>query len=164
MGGRGSGGWNKLTEEEKRRRGTLKPSRSDQAYAERATAKLITGPWLTKIPKPDYPLNKIGLAKYNEWTNELFEQNKLTSIMVTKASALALLHQKFHRLATEGKEPSASDYAKFQSGMRDLDIAANAKVTASPGEKNKFEGSGFSTSRAATFRIRSSAVPSSREL
>lgn len=159
MGGQGSGGHNRLSDEEKKKRGTYRADQSETIYDVRATKKVVAGPWLSKIPEPDYPLNEVGRAKYDEWTKELFEQNKLTKVTVMKASALALLHQKLHRLASEGKEPSANDFAKFQSALKDLDIAANAAVTATPGQKNRFAGSGYSTSRVSQIRIRSSAVP-----
>lgn len=154
MGGRGSGGHNRLSDDEKRARGTFRPDQSDDVYdARQASATILAGPWLTSIPEPDFPLNDVGRSKYDEWTNELFTQRKLTKIAVTRASALALLYQKIAKRAGEGKDVSASDHAKFQSGLRELDIATHAKVTAQPG-KSRFEGVGFANKRTTPFRLR----------
>lgn len=154
MGGRGSGGHNKLSDAEKKRRGTFRADSSEAVYAERQAAKVVVGPWLSEIPEPEYTLNAVGRKKYDELTGELFKQSKLTAVSVTRASLLALLHQKFDHLAANGKYPSAHDVAKFQSALRDLDIAQHAQVTAPGGAKNKFANCGFSNSRASPFRLR----------
>lgn len=163
MGGRGSGGHNRLSDEEKKARGTFRPDQSDENYDDRAGAKIIAGPWLSEIPEPDYPLNDTGRAKYDQWTKELFEQGKLTSVTVTQASALALLHQKIHRRAVEGKDVSAHDHAKFQSGLRDLNIAQHAKITAAPG-KNRWADIGFAGKKSTPIRLRRSSSAGSGEL
>ncbi len=152
----GHGGQNKLSDEEKKRRGTFRADRSEETYAAQAGAKVVQGPWLSEIPEPDFPLRPEGRAKYNEWTKELFEQNKLTLITVTQASALALLHQQIVKRSSEGKDIAASVFAKFQSGMRDLNSAQNAKVTAGP-TRSRFADSGFSNRRLSPFRLRPSS-------
>lgn len=153
MGGRGSGGHNRLSDDEKKQRGTYRHDQSGDVYDARRASNVITGFFLPTIPEPDFPLNELGRAKYNEWTQELFDQKKLTKIAVTRASALALLFQKIARRAGEGKDVSASDQAKFQSGLRDLDIAQHAKVTAEPG-KSRFEFVGFADKVASPVRLR----------
>lgn len=152
MGGMGSGR-PRLSDEEKKRRGTYRPS-NEKKLEERRVAKVIAGPWLTSIPEPEYVLNDVGRAKYDELTGELFDQRKLTKITVTLASVAALMHQKFADMAENGKYPSANDVSKFQSALRELNIASHAKVTAAPGQKNRFAGSGFSNSRTSPIRLR----------
>lgn len=154
MGGRGSGGSNRLSDEEKKRRGTFRADNSEEVYAERQAAKVVVGPWLSEIPEPEYTLNAVGRKKYDELTGELLKQSKLTAVSVMRASIVALLHQKFDHLAANGKYPSANDVAKLTSALRDLDIAQNAQVTAPGGAKNKFAGCGFSNSRTSPIRLR----------
>lgn len=163
MGGRGSGGWNRLSDEEKKARGTFRADQSEEVYGAKRAATIITGPWLSSIPEPDFPLTDIGRAKYDEWTQELFDQKKLTKIAVTRASALALQFQKIAKRASEGKDVSASDQAKFQSGLRDLDIAQHAKVTAEPG-KSRFADVGFADKKSSPIRLLRPAAAGSGEL
>jgi len=151
----GSGGTNRLSDEEKKRPGPFLADLSEEVYALNAGAKIVQGPWLSEIPEPDFALRPEGRAKYNEWTKELFEQNKLTLITVTQASALALQYQQIVKRSSEGKDIPAAVFAKFQSGMRDLNIAQNAKVTAGP-TKSRFADSGFSNRRLSPFRLRPS--------
>lgn len=60
MGGIGSGGHNRLSDEEKKRRGTFRPDNSAEVYNARAAEKIVSGPWLTRIPDPELPLGKLG--------------------------------------------------------------------------------------------------------
>lgn len=154
MGGKGSGGINRLSDEERKKRGTHRPWQGDDVLDDRNAKRVVKGPWLSAIPEPDFPLSELGRTKYDELSAELFAQHKLTKITVTLASIAAMMHQKFHHLATIGKHPSGHDVAKYQSVLRDMKIADNAKVTASPDAKNKFAGVGFANSRATPFRLR----------
>jgi hypothetical protein len=163
MGGKGSGGHNKLSDAEKLRRGTFEARHSEAASESRAAGVLLTGPWLTSIPAPTYKLGKAGKSLYDDLTKELFEQNKLTKITHLQASLAALLHQKIDALASAGKSPSANDFAKLQSALRDLKVAENATVTASPGQRNKFAGSGFANNRHATVTLLGPAKAPTRD-
>lgn len=159
MGGRGSGGRNRLSDEEKKRRGTFRPDNSDAVYDQRAAARVIAGPWLSSIPDPEYPLNEIGMAKYRELTEPLFRDNKLTAVTVMRASTAALLHQKFHAYALAGKPISGSDVAQMRGILADLDIANSAPPIADPnGKRNKFAQAGFASRRTAQVTLRPSSA------
>lgn len=146
MGGRGSGGANKLSDEEKRRRGTFRPSRSEETYKEAAGAKVVAGPWLTTIPEPGLPLDEVGRRKYDEITKALFDQTKLTMATVLIAEQYALQYQQVHKRLSEGRNVPASTTQLLDKMLRDLRIAEEAPVIASPGEKqSKFRRVGFST-------------------
>lgn len=153
MGGFGSGG--RLSDEEKRRRGTFRSDKSDERYDEIEASKVVAGPWLSEIPEPTFKLSDIGKKKYNELAQALFEQNKLTIVTVMQAEVAARLFDKIYTLSLEDKFPSASDTTQYQRAINALRIAENAKTIAKPGNKgNRFAGSGFSNRRNATFRLR----------
>lgn len=153
MGGRGSGG-GRLSDEEKKAKGTFKQSRSEAVYDARAAAKVITGPWLTKIPEPTIPLNEIGRAKYDEFTKLLFDGNKLTTVTCGDCERYAVMHQQMHaRLAKGEMVPQQLLNAMNSISVR-LRIAENAAPIANPNEKKRFAGAGFSNRRSSPFTLR----------
>lgn len=155
MGGIGSGGSNRLSDEEKKARGTFRKSNSDQVYEARAAAKVVSGPWLSEIPKPELPLNELGEKKYNELARILFDNNALTTITRMQAETAAMLFEKFDRLLRENKSPSASDLTQYQRALAALGIAENAPTIASPGaHQKKFSGFGFSARLRPPQRVR----------
>lgn len=150
MGGTGSGGHNRLSDEQKRDRGTLRADRSDSAYDARAAEKVVAGPWLSSIPEPELPLNTVGRRKYDDLARALFDANKLTAITRMQAEQAAVLFQEQHRRLTEGKGVPASLSDKLQRALVALRIAEDAKPIANPaGERNKFARCGFSNKKTA---------------
>lgn len=153
MGGNGSGR-HRLTDEEKKRRGTFRADQSDAVYAAKAAEKVVIGPWLTAIPKSTIPLNEIGQAKYDELTNLLFNQNKLTTVTCGDCERMAVMHQQMHERLSNGK-PVPMDLIKRMDAISvRLRIAEDAPPIANPNERNRFEGSGFSNSRSSPYRLR----------
>lgn len=145
MGGKGSGGHNKLSDAEKIAKGTFRPSRSDDVYKADAAAKVVTGPWLSAIPEPSLPLMGIARTKYDEITKALFDQNKLTMATVLTAEQYALQYGQQHARLSAGKPVSVSTTLMLERMLRDLRIAEEAPVIAKPGDKtNKFRRTGFS--------------------
>lgn len=159
MGGVGSGGRNRLSEEEKKRRGTFRACRSDAIYDAKAVANVVTGPWIIdKIPEPGFPLGDAGRKKYDELTRALHSQNKLTLVTQVRAELAARLYDKIYTLALEGKHPSASDTIQFQRALDALNIAEHAPPITNPGGKvNKFASCGFSNRTNAPVRLLKSA-------
>lgn len=146
MGGRGSGGHNGLSDEEKRRRGTFRADRSEEARGDAAAANVVTGPWLTSIPEPELPLNEHGRRKYKELTEVLFSANKLTAITRMAAEQVAVLFQEQHSRLSAGKSVPASLSDKLQRALSTLKIAEDARPIDNPeGRKNKFARCGFSS-------------------
>ena len=157
MGGKGSGGHNRLSDEEKKRRGTFKESASEKVYDERAERKIITGPWISKVPEPDFPLDKIARAKYQELATMLLENGTLTAISAMQCAQVAILLQNQRNLLSTGKIPPVSLSSKVSGLMAQLRISENAKPIGEKPKKNRFDGSGFSNSRSTPFRLRASA-------
>ena len=62
MGGIGSGGGNRLSDEEKRRRGTLDKRHTEVARAERAAEKIVIGPWLCLAIRAAFCCSCVGAA------------------------------------------------------------------------------------------------------
>lgn len=145
MGGMGSGGHSRLSDDEKKRRGTFRPDQSEAVFEKRRAEKVVAGPWLTSIPEPELPLNEIGRRKYHELARALFDQNKLTAVTRMQAEQAAVLFQEQHRRLEAGTGVSASLSDKLQRALSALKIAEDATPIANPtAQKNKFAQSGFS--------------------
>jgi hypothetical protein len=155
MGGIGSGGGNRLSDEERRKRGTFRPDRTDAARDAMAVQKVVNGPWLREIPPPELPLSEIGKGKYHELTRILFDQNKLTLVTRMLAEQAASLHQEIHRRMVAGKPVPASLSTQMQRALGQLKIAEDAPAIANPaGKQNKFAGCGFSSRLSPTRGLR----------
>jgi hypothetical protein len=149
MGGFGSGGHNRVSDEEKRRRGTYRADRSEAVYGERRTALVVSGPWLSAIPEPVVTLKDIGRRFYDDITRQLLDQNKLTRLTQLAAERLAQSYERRVVLSEQGKYPTATDDAQFDRAMKALQIAENApKITKPDAQQNRFARNGFSNRRA----------------
>lgn len=148
------GGNNRKTDAEKKAEGTFRASRSEEAYNAAAGAKVITGVFLTQIPKPTVPLTEVGKAQYDKLTKLLFEQNKLTEVTCGDCERMAVMHQQMVDRLNSGKNVPIDLIKRMDAISVRLRIAENAPAVASPGGKNRFEGSGFSNARVSAFRLR----------
>lgn len=150
MGGIGSGGGNRLSDEEKIRRGTLDKRHTEVARAERAAEKIVIGPWLSDIPEPDLPLGEVGRKKYFELVRSLFDTGKLTLATKMLSEQAAVLQEQMHRRMSEGKTVPTNMSEKIQRVIAQLGIAENAPQIARPKETaGKFTFAGFSNKRSA---------------
>lgn len=150
MGGIGSGGHNRLSDEEKKRRGTFRPNQSEAVYGSRAAEKVITGIFLSKAPVPAIALGDLGRAEYEKLTNELIAQNKLTEFTARQANLAAKLTEEISMLAEQGKVVATSRYTALARALSNLNIAENATNIAPQGEKkSKYAGVGFASRRTA---------------
>lgn len=163
MGGVGSGGHNRLSDAEKARRGTLRSTSTEETHAANTAAKVVTGPWLDKIPLPTMPMGEVGQKKYDELTRQLFDQNKLTVVTQLHAETAATQYEKIHALRTAGKYPSASDVTQLNRALDALKIAENAPTLPNPDRVNKFARCGFSNRADPSVRLRTSAAARSRK-
>lgn len=154
MGGKGSGGNNRLSDAEKKARGTFRPDQSDDAYNAKAAEKVITGPWLPSVPEPRLPLSPVGRDKYFEYANFLFEQGKLTRVVCDDIERFAVMHQQAHARLEAGKTVSMDLIKKMDAIAQRLRIAESAPAIASPGARNKFASIGTASSVVRSFRLR----------
>lgn len=150
-----SGGGNRKSDAQKIAEGTYRTDRSDEVYAARNAAKVITGVFLSKIPEPELPLGEVARKKYFELAQMLFDNNTLTSVSCMLCQSTAMIWEKIYRIAESGKTVPASVMHQFNQMMRDLKVAENAPAIANPNQKSRFEGSGFSNSRSSPYRLRS---------
>lgn len=159
MGGVGSGGGGRLSDDEHLARGTFRPDRSDAERDAANAAKVLNGPWLREIPRPELPLGESGVKKYDEITQMLFEQNKLTKVTCMLAEQVAVLHQEMIRRMTAGKPVPASLSTQMQRALGQLQIAENAPAIANPaGKTNKFAGCGFAARLSPTRGLQKSSA------
>lgn len=157
-------GRHSLSDAEKKRRGTFRADQSEEAYAAKRGEKVVQGPWLTVIPEPEMPLNPAGRAKYDEITNLLFAQNKLTKVTCMDCEVLALHWQNVQARVAAGKAPSADSLKQISAITQRLRIAEDAPAIANPNEKSRFEGSGFANRRSTPFRLRPYSAAGKGEL
>lgn len=153
-GNSNSGGNNRLSDAEKKAKGTFRADQSEAVYAARAGANVITGVFLSRIPEPTIPLNDDGLAKYDEYTKLLFDQNKLTVVTCGDCERYAVMHQQMCARLSAGKNVPMDLIKRMDAISIRLRIAENAPTIASPGAKNRFEGAGFSNSKSSAYRLR----------
>lgn len=164
MGGKGSGGHNRISDEEKKRRGTFHADRSEEVYAKRAGEKVVIGIFLTRVPEPTIPLNEVGRAKYLEIATLLLNGNKLTSVTCGDCERMAVMQQQMHDRLAAGKSVSMDMIKRMDSISVRLRIAEDAPAIANPNQKNRFAGSGFSNNRASPYRLRPLATAGKGEL
>lgn len=164
MGGIGSGKLRTLSDEERMRRGTFRESGSEAASLAKAAEKIVIGPWLTAVQEPEVPLKAEGLKKYNEIAELLLNQNKLTQVTRSMCELLAVMHQQMHARLSAGKSVSSDLMKRIEALYTKLRIAADAPKIASPGDKNRFAGSGFSNQRSQAYRLRPYPSSDSGEL
>lgn len=154
MGGTNSG--RRVSDEEKRKKGSYQPCRSEEANAKRAAEKIISGPWLKSIPEPQIPLGEVGRKKYDEYANLLFKGNKLTSVTCDDCERFAVLWEQMHEARAAGRKVSMQAINRMDAIAARLRIADEAPAIANPNQKNRFAGSGFSNQRSSPIRLRSS--------
>lgn len=154
MGGQGSGGSNRLSDAEKKARGTFRPDHSDEVYNAQQAAKILQGPWLNEVPEPDYPLNEFGRAAYDGWTRLMLEQGKLTKVAASLAGLAAVLKQKIKGRLETGKSVSTDDIKTLARLEADMGVAENAPVIGNKPERSRFADAGFANKRTPTFRLR----------
>jgi hypothetical protein len=163
MAGNSNSGRPRKSDEEKKRAGTFRPDRSEEAYAAKAGEKVVTGIFFSEIPVPSMPLDSYGKATYEKWARLLLDQGKLTSVTAAHCESLGLIDMRINQKVTAGKMPTADDMKQRTSVIRMLGVAENAPIIAGKA-KSRFEGAGFSNSRSSPFRLRPYRTPGTGEL
>ncbi|WP_318911618.1 hypothetical protein [Shinella zoogloeoides] len=152
-GNRNSGGQNRLSDAEKKRRGTFRPDQSEAVYAARKAENVVTGVFFSEIPVPSLPLDEHGRATFQKWAKLLLDQGKLTSVTSAHCESLGFIDMLINQRVTAGKLPTADSLKQRTSVIRMLGVAEDAPIIAGS-TKSRFEGSGFSNSRSSPFRLR----------
>lgn len=137
MGGFGSGGHNRLSDAEKKRRGTFVAKQSDAIYDARAAANVLAFPTLREIPAAELPLNEIGSRKYDELARALFDAGRLTTVSRMLAEQVASLFQEQHRRMSAGLPVPGSLSDKMQRALAQLKLADGAPTIAQPQSRNE---------------------------
>jgi hypothetical protein len=155
MAGNSNSGRPSLSDAEKKALGTFRQDRSEEVRLARDAAKIVTGIFLPKVPEPSLPLNEIGRGKYFEIATLLFNDGKLSMIVVEDVQRYAVMFQQASARMTAGKHVSQQLLDAMDSLLRRLRVAESAKPLA-PAEKGKrFDGAGFSNNRSSPLRLRS---------
>jgi hypothetical protein len=155
MGGVGSGGRGRLSDEERKRRGTFRADESNEVRDRAAAARVLVGPWLDTIPEPTIPLGEVGRKKYDDLTRLLHGQHKLTLVTQMHAEMAARQFEKIYKLTVAGQDPTASDMTQLNRSLDALKVAENAPTISDPGGKpNEFAQCGWSNRRNAAVRLR----------
>ena len=154
MGGMGSGGHNRLSDAEKKRKGTFRKDQSAQAHNAKAVKKVVAGPWLSKIPQPSLPLDEVATKRYQEICQHLMDQGKLTVMTCEVVQAMALRHAKMKKMLDEGKDLPAYLIKEIQNDAKVLCIAEDPDQAVGTPRRSRFAGVGFSQDRTAQVSIR----------
>lgn len=137
-----------LSDEEKRRRGTLDPRWTEAARAERRGEKVVAlfGETVSVIPAPPAGLAPEAAREYQAWCAALQRSGRLTSLWVEKILVMAIAkHSNLTRLA-DCKLPRASDVSVVRSTLSELNgINADTPLTEKGDEGRKFARFGFAS-------------------
>lgn len=158
MGGMGSGR-PRLSDAEKKAKGTFRADESEEARLAKNASKVITGVFFAKVPEPSLPLDAVGKAYYFNQATLLLNGNKLTSVTCGDCERMAVMHQQMHARLLAGKPVSMDLIKRMDAISVRLGIAEVATPIANPGQQNKFARSGFfatATTRVSKVRLRSS--------
>lgn len=141
-----------LSDEEKKRRGTFDPRYSEEKKTEAKAAKVVTGPWLSQIPPPDFNLDTVGRKKYDELTKILLDQNKLTTVTREHAQIIAIMHMQISTALSTGKMVPTVTMQQMQKSLILLGITENAKNIGPEPKKStsKWGVAGFSSRRVTS--------------
>lgn len=140
-----SGGHNRLSDEEKKARGTFEPRYSQEKLEERRVAKIFSHPRLHEVPKSDIPLGEIGARKFSEFARMLFEAGQLTLITKASAEAAAVAYEQIERRQAESKPVPTTLIAQLNRALAEIKIGDVGRPIAQPASarENKFSRSGF---------------------
>lgn len=137
-------GRNRLSDDEKRARGTFQSNTSADAYGRREVSKVLQFPVLREIPKPTFHLGDRGMETFNFWARKLLDAGMLTRLTLDKIEGLALADDKLAARLKAGREISDAtlnarlQYLKYLEGLN-VDTAVVAGQT----KKSAFATNGF---------------------
>jgi hypothetical protein len=150
----------RLSDEEKKRRGTFRANQSADAQRARLASKIVTGVFLSEIPEPTLPLGEKGSVRRNEYdrlAQMLYEQGNLTHITLRLAEVAANTYGQMHDALSTGKTVSKHLGDLYYRTIAKLEVLEKAPNIASPGKKNKFEGHGWAHKAGSAVRLIKSA-------
>lgn len=154
MGGMGSGGHNKLSDAEKKRKGTYRKDQSSTTQQVKKAEKVVAGPWLKKIPDPTLPLCDVSSAKYFEYAQHLFDQGTLTKFTCETCQIAALRYARLKSMLEDGKSPPAYLLKEIDKDVEKLTIAETAAPIVGGPKRSRFAGVGFAQNRTAQISVR----------
>lgn len=136
-----------LSDEEKRRRGTLDPRWTEEARATRAESKVVSlfgADRLDAVPDPPEGLVAQARDEYFLWCRRLHEQGMLSQKWVEKILFYALRkHSTLVRLAS-GKLPKDGDLKACEMFLKELSaLNIDAPRSGQEAPKSKFAHVGF---------------------
>lgn len=133
-----------LSDDEKRRRGTLDARYSEDARARERMSTVLAFPVLKEIPKPSFPLKEKGEEQFKFWCERLLDAGLLTRITVGEIENLALVADKIQYALDRRKQPSAQDINLRRLALVKLE-SLNVDTTFFAAAKNKsaFAQNGF---------------------
>lgn len=135
-----------LSDEEKKRRGTLDPRWTEDARSARRGEKVVVlfGDNVSVIPAAPVGLNQEAAREYQAWCTALLKAGRLTSLWVEKILIMAIAkHSNISRLAA-GKLPRSEDVRAVKSVLSELGgINADTPLTEPGQEGRKFSRFGF---------------------
>lgn len=137
-------GRNRLSDNEKRLRGTFQANTSADAYGRKEVAKVLQFPVLREIPLPSFPLGGKGTETYNFWARKLLDSGLLTRLTLDKVEGLAMADDKLAARLKAGREISDAtlnarlQYLKYLEGLN-----VDTSVVAGQTKKSAFATNGF---------------------
>lgn len=142
-----------LSDEEKKRRGTLDKRWTAEARAARAGDKVVSlfGPDnIRATPEPPEGLSEKARAEYHLWCRRLIEVGRLSSVWVEKITLYAVRKHSIETRLAEGKSVKDGDVRGCSQFLKELEaLNIDAPRDGQEAPKSKWSKIGFASRASA---------------
>lgn len=139
-------GRNALSDEEKKRRGTFRPDKSEEARKAEAVGNVLAFPVLTTIPPCSFPFEKDskGDQAYKKWATDLFNAGLLTEISKAQVEQYALTEHNIASYFASGKPVPARQLDLRRAALVKLEMLnVDTNLVESKTQSGVFKTNGF---------------------
>lgn len=134
------------SDEQKKAKGTFKPSQSDEARRTVAVSNVLVFPAIPSIPKCSLPIPEdgAGMRAYNSTCQDLLNAGLLTKITLRLAENLALVEHNIESSLLAGKKVTGRDLTVRASVVSKLEMLnVDQNIVAGQTKKGTFGTNGF---------------------
>lgn len=134
----------RLTDEQKKRRGTLRSDTSAESIGQKAVTKILEFPVLREIPKSQFPFNETGKETFDYWAVRMRDAGLLTKVSFGQIESLALQDHIIADAMAAGKMPpqvAVQERRKILTWIEGLNVSDS--VVSGKRAKSNFASNGF---------------------
>lgn len=135
-----------LSDAEKKRRGTFKPEKSEEARARKAVDNVMAFPVLDEVPRCRWPLkpNGLGLQSYTSWCRRLINAGLLTDVSLGYVEQFAIAEDKIEKRLDGGLDVPDKAMEVRRSALMKLEaLNVDTSLVPNQAQKGAFGKNGF---------------------